>query len=289
MGLGGPHAAFIATHESFARKLPGRIIGVSKDVHGNRALRMAIQTREQHIRRDKATSNICTAQALLAIISSFYGIYHGPEGLKEIADRTQSYTAALAVGLTRLGHHVLGGGPFFDTIRIRLGKGRVHAARQVSDAAKERQINLREYDDGTLGVTLDETADRRLVADLLAAFNFGHYTGFDVDELLEEAGSSGRLDLGDFERTSNYLSHEVFHRYRSETEMLRYIFRLMNRDLSLAQSMIPLGSCTMKLNSTSEMIPVTWPAFANIHPFRQIHSGADTRRCFVSSKNGYAR
>lgn len=267
MGLGGPHAAFIATHESFARKLPGRIIGVSKDVHGNRALRMAIQTREQHIRRDKATSNICTAQALLAIISSLYGIYHGPEGLKEIADRTQSYTAALAVGLTRLGHHVLGEGPFFDTIRIRLGKGRVHAARQVSDAAKERQINLREYDDGTLGVTLDETADRRLVADLLAAFNFGHYTGFDVDELLEEAGSSGRLNLGDFERTSNYLTHEVFHRYRSETEMLRYIFRLMNRDLSLAQSMIPLGSCTMKLNSTSEMIPVTWPAFANIHPF----------------------
>ncbi len=267
MGLGGPHAAFIATHQEFARKLPGRIIGVSKDVHGNRALRMAIQTREQHIRRDKATSNICTAQALLAIISSFYGIHHGPEGLQQIADRTRAYTAALAVGLKRLGHHVLGEGPCFDTIRIRLGRGRVHAARQVADAAMERQINLREYEDGTLGVTLDETADRRLVADLLAAFNFGHYTGFDIDELLEQASKDGRLELGEFERTSSYMTHEVFHQYRSETELLRYIFKLMSRDLSLAQSMIPLGSCTMKLNATAEMIPVTWPAFANIHPF----------------------
>ena len=267
MGLGGPHAAFISTHQDFARKLPGRIIGISKDVHGNRALRMAIQTREQHIRRDKATSNICTAQALLAIISGFYAIHHGPEGLRRIADRTRSYTAALAVGLERLGHQVLGSGPFFDTIRIRLGKGRVHAARQVADAARERQINLREYDDGTLGVTLDETADRRLVADLLAAFNFGHYTGFDIDELLEKASGQGLLQLGQFERTSSYLTHEVFHRYRSETELLRYIFKLMSRDLSLAQSMIPLGSCTMKLNSTTEMIPVTWPEFANIHPF----------------------
>ena len=267
MGLGGPHAAFISTHQEFARKLPGRIIGVSKDVHGNRALRMAIQTREQHIRRDKATSNICTAQALLAIISSFYGIHHGPEGLRRIADRTRAYTAALAEGLTRLGHHILGEGPYFDTIRIRLGKGRIHAARQVADAARERQINLREYEDGSLGVTLDETADRRLVADLLAAFNFGHYTGFDIDELLQQARSGGRLDLGAFERVSSYMEHEVFHRYRSETELLRYIFKLMSRDLSLAQSMIPLGSCTMKLNSTSEMIPVTWPSFANVHPF----------------------
>ena len=267
MGLGGPHAAFISTHQQFARKLPGRIIGVSKDMHGNRALRMAIQTREQHIRRDKATSNICTAQALLAIISGFYAVHHGPEGLRRIADRTRGYTAALSAGLQRLGHEVLGEGPHFDTIRIRLGKGRVHAARQVADAARERQINLREYDDGTLGVTLDETADRRLVADLLAAFNFGHYTGFDVDQLLEQAHEEGRLHLGQFERTSDFLTHEVFHRYRSETELLRYIFKLMSRDLSLAQSMIPLGSCTMKLNATTEMIPVTWPAFANIHPF----------------------
>jgi glycine dehydrogenase len=267
MGLGGPHAAFIATHQKHARRLPGRIIGVSKDAHGNRALRMAIQTREQHIRRDKATSNICTAQALLAIISSFYGVYHGPNGLKRIARRTRAFTCALVKGLARLGHQTLGSGPVFDTIRIRLGKGRVHAARQVADAARERQINLREYDDGTLGVTLDETADRALVADLLAAFNFGHYTGFDIDELLAEAADDGTLDLGGFARTSDFMTHPVFNTYHSETQLLRYIFQLMSRDLSLAHSMIALGSCTMKLNGTTEMIPVTWPEFACLHPF----------------------
>ncbi|GAA5508264.1 aminomethyl-transferring glycine dehydrogenase [Novipirellula caenicola] len=267
MGLGGPHAAYISTRDEYARKLPGRIIGVSKDSHGNRALRMAIQTREQHIRRDKATSNICTAQALLAIINSFYAVYHGPEGLTNIARRVQGFTAALAKGLERLGHKTTHDGPVFDTIRIRLGKGRTHAARQVADAARERQINLREYDDGTLGVTLDETSDRGLVADLLAAFNFGHYTGFDIDELLAEAEADGRCDLTGFARTTDFLTHPVFHSYRSETKLLRYIFKLMGRDLSLAHSMIPLGSCTMKLNGTSEMIPVTWPEFANIHPF----------------------
>ena len=267
MGLGGPHAAFIATDQKHARKLPGRIIGVSKDSHGNPALRMAMQTREQHIRRDKATSNICTAQALLAIINSFYGVYHGPAGLTAIAQRTQAYTCALIRGLARLGHHTLSSGPVFDTLRIRLGKGRTHAARQVSDAAHERGINLREYADGTLGVTLDETADRSLIADLLAAFNFGHFTGFDVDQLLAEAQDEGMLELDQFERTSSFMTHEVFNSYHSETELLRYIFRLMGRDLSLAHSMIPLGSCTMKLNATSEMIPVTWPEFSNIHPF----------------------
>ena len=267
MGLGGPHAAFISTHDKYARKLPGRLIGISKDSAGNRALRMAIQTREQHIRRDKATSNICTAQALLAIISSFYAVYHGPDGLRRIAERTQAYTGALTRGLQRLGHTILGSGPIFDTIRIRLGKGRVHAARQVADAARERNINLREYADGTLGVTLDETADRGLVADLLAAFNFGHYTGFDVDELLNECKSAGRLDLNGFARQDEYMTHAVFNSHHSETKLLRYIFQLMGRDLSLAHSMIPLGSCTMKLNATSEMIPVTWPEFADVHPF----------------------
>ena len=267
MGLGGPHAAFIATEQKHARKLPGRIIGISKDSHGNPALRMAMQTREQHIRRDKATSNICTAQALLAIINSFYGVYHGPEGLRAIARRTQAFTCALIRGLARLGHHTMSSGPVFDTVRIRLGKGRAHAARQVADAARERGINLREYSDGTLGVTLDETADRSLIADLLAAFNFGHFTGFDVDQLLAEAQDAGTLELDTFERTSVFMTHDVFNSHHSETELLRYIFKLMSRDLSLAHSMIPLGSCTMKLNATSEMIPVTWPEFANIHPF----------------------
>ena len=267
MGLGGPHAAYISTHDEHARKLPGRIIGVSKDSHGNPALRMAIQTREQHIRRDKATSNICTAQALLAIINSFYAVYHGPDGLLDIARRIQGFTGALVKGLARLGHVTTHDGPVFDTIRIRLGKGRTHAARQVADAARERQINLREYDDGTLGVTLDETTDHGLVADLLAAFNFGHYTGFDIDDLLTEAQADGLCDFGQFTRTSDYLTHPVFHNYRSETKLLRYIFKLMGRDLSLAHTMIPLGSCTMKLNGTSEMIPVTWPEFANMHPF----------------------
>ncbi|MDE0866770.1 MAG: aminomethyl-transferring glycine dehydrogenase [Rubripirellula sp.] len=267
MGLGGPHAAFIATEQKHARKLPGRIIGVSKDAQGNPALRMAMQTREQHIRRDKATSNICTAQALLAIINSFYGVYHGPDGLRQIALRTQAYTCALIRGLARLGHHTLSSGPVFDTIRIRLGKGRVYAARQVADAARERGINLREYDDGTLGVTLDETTDRRLIADLLAAFNFGHFTSFDIDQLLSEAENEGLRELDQFGRTSAFMTHDVFHSHRSETALLRYIFKLMSRDLSLAHSMIPLGSCTMKLNATTEMIPVTWPEFADIHPF----------------------
>ncbi|MEZ6135021.1 MAG: aminomethyl-transferring glycine dehydrogenase [Pirellulaceae bacterium] len=270
MGLGGPHAAYISTHEQHARKLPGRIIGVSKDAQGNRALRMAIQTREQHIRRDKATSNICTAQALLAIINSFYAIYHGPDGLRRIAQRVHAYTAALAQGLARLGHTVIGADEpraVFDTIRIRLGKGRSHAARQVAEAAIERHINLRIYDDGTLGVSLDETVDHALVADILAAFNFGHYTGFDIDELLQEARAKGLTNLGEHQRQSSFMTHEVFHAYRSETQLLRYMSKLQSRDLSLAHSMIPLGSCTMKLNATSEMLPVTWPEFSHIHPF----------------------
>jgi glycine dehydrogenase len=267
MGLGGPHAAFLSTHLEHARKMPGRIIGVSKDAAGRRALRMAIQTREQHIRRDKATSNICTAQALLAIISSFYAVYHGADGLRRIADRTRGFTLALVAGLQRLGHEIVFDGPIFDTIRVRMGRGRRHAARQIADAARERHINLREYDDGTLGVTLDETSDHRLVADLLAAFNFGHFTGFDVDSLLEDA-IQGRLgDLGSMARKSEFLTHEVFHNHHSETKLLRYMTLLVQRDLSLCHSMIALGSCTMKLNATVEMIPVTMPEFGNLHPF----------------------
>lgn len=268
MGLGGPHAAYIATRNEFARKLPGRIIGVSVDAHGDRALRMAIQTREQHIKRDKATSNICTAQALLAIIAGFYGVYHGPIGLMRIARRTRAYTNALIRGLEELGHTTLGDGPVFDTVRVRLGKGREHhGARHVHDAARELGVNLRPYADGTIGITLDETADRKLITDILAAFNFARPTGLSADKLLAETESAGLSKLGGFERTTPFMAHPVFNTYHSETEMLRYIFKLQGRDLSLAHAMIPLGSCTMKLNATSEMIPVTWDAFANVHPF----------------------
>ncbi len=258
MGFGGPHAAFIATRSEHARKMPGRIIGVSRDAQGNPAYRMAIQTREQHIRRDKATSNICTAQALLAIMAGMYAVYHGPEGLRAIARRTHAYARALRLGLSRLGHST-GDAPVFDTLRVTL-KGQ--RATEVLAAARARRINLREYGDATLGVSLDETTDRALVRDLLACF--GGSGQEDIDALAREAGADVPAPLA---RTSPFLTHPVFDTHHSETEMLRYIFSLQQRDLSLAHSMIPLGSCTMKLNATSEMIPVTWAGFGQIHPF----------------------
>jgi glycine dehydrogenase len=257
MGFGGPHAAFISTRPEHARKLPGRIIGVSRDAHGNTALRMAIQTREQHIRRDKATSNICTAQALLAIMASMYAVYHGPEGLRRIALRVHAFTEILRAGLTKLSHQIHAD-PVFDTLRVKVvGK----SAGDVLAAARAKKINLRDFGDGTLGLSLDETTDRATVADVLAAF------GGKSDDL-DALAASVKTDLpAPFARTSGYLTHPVFNAFHSETEMLRYIFKLQGRDLSLAHSMIPLGSCTMKLNATSEMIPVTWPEFGRMHPF----------------------
>jgi glycine dehydrogenase len=259
MGFGGPHAAFIATKNEYIRKLPGRIIGVSKDAQGRPALRMAIQTREQHIRRDKATSNICTAQALLAIIAGMYACYHGPEGLRRIASRVHAYTQALRVGLRTLGHQTDANAVVFDTLRVKpLGR----TASQVLDAARAARINLRDFADGSIGVTLDETTDRALLRDLLKAF--GGTGQEDVDALQQRA----KADLPPaFARQSGYLTHAVFNSHHSEHEMLRYIFKLMGRDLSLAHSMIPLGSCTMKLNATSEMIPVTWRTIGALHPF----------------------
>ncbi len=263
MGFGGPHAAFIATKSEHARRMPGRIIGVSRDAHGALAYRMAIQTREQHIRREKATSNICTAQALLAIMAGMYAVYHGPEGLARIASRVRAYAAVFAEGARRLGHAVPSH-TFFDTVRVQVRDG---ASRAVLAEALRRGINLRDLGDGAVGVSLDETTARADVADLFACFNLagGHSAvGFTPDALLAE------LDLAlpaPFARASAYLTHPVFHRYRSETELLRYITKLRNRDLSLAHSMIPLGSCTMKLNATAEMIPVTWPEFGALHPF----------------------
>ncbi|MBI2392936.1 MAG: aminomethyl-transferring glycine dehydrogenase [Deltaproteobacteria bacterium] len=266
LGFGGPHAGYIATRSEYARKLPGRIIGVSRDAQGGLAYRMAIQTREQHIRRERATSNICTAQALLAIMAGFYAIHHGPEGLRRIAERVHAYAAVLAKGLQKLGHEVQGGA-FFDTIRVT-PKG---SASDVLAAAHARRINLRDFGDGSIGIALDETASREDLANLFAAFGDPKSAlSGDAKSALSGDALLGEISLAfpkELARESEYLTHPVFHRHRSETELLRYINVLRNRDLSLAHSMIALGSCTMKLNATSEMIPVSWPEFGKVHPF----------------------
>ncbi len=276
MGFGGPHAAFIATKTEYARKLPGRIIGVSRDATGNVALRMAIQTREQHIRREKATSNICTAQALLAIMAGMYGVYHGPDGLRRIAARTHAMAAVLATGLRQLGHQVLTD-LFFDTIRVKPASKK---AADVAAAALARNMNLRVYADGTLGISCDETTTKADLATIIQCFSDGVATtgAFSADALLSEA----MVEYPPlFARQSGYMTHPVFNTYHSETELLRYIFKLMGRDLSLAHSMIPLGSCTMKLNATSEMIPVTWPGFSKLHPFVPSDQSKGYRKLFT--------
>ncbi len=258
MGAGGPHAAYLATTEKYVRRMPGRIIGVSRDAQGNPAYRMAIQTREQHIKRDRATSNICTAQALLAIMAGMYGVYHGPRGLREIALRVRTLTQILRTGLTDLGHAV-DDAAVFDSLRVRMDGS--NASAKVMSKAVERGINLRDFGDGTLGITLDETSDSKLVEDLLAAF------GADTTDVKTLAQRVERDLPESCARTSSFMTHDVFNSHHSETQLLRYITKLQNRDLSLAHSMIPLGSCTMKLNATSEMLPVSWPEFAAIHPF----------------------
>ncbi|CAN5688934.1 aminomethyl-transferring glycine dehydrogenase [soil metagenome] len=260
MGYGGPHAGFMAAQDEFKRQMPGRIIGVSRDADGNPALRMALQTREQHIRREKATSNICTAQVLLAVIASMYAVYHGPDGLLRIAERVHRRTRALAAGLRRLGMEI-GDEPFFDTLKVGVGQRR----EGILHAARAQRINLRAIDEQTLGVSLNETTTAADVEDLLAVFHRGDAPGFTAVDLgADEAGAGYR---NAFARTSEYLTHPVFNTHHSETEMLRYMRRLESRDLSLTHSMIPLGSCTMKLNATAEMIPVTFAEFARLHPF----------------------
>ncbi|OOG12968.1 aminomethyl-transferring glycine dehydrogenase [Pseudomonas sp. C9] len=259
MGYGGPHAAFFASRDEYKRAIPGRIIGVSKDARGNVALRMALQTREQHIRREKANSNICTAQVLLANIASFYAVYHGPEGLKRIAQRVHRLTCILAAGLERRGISRLNT-HFFDTLTLDVGGTQT----AIIESAQAAQINLRILGRGLLGLSLDETSDETTVAQLFAVF-LGADHGLSVDDLDAETLQSGIPD--GLQRTSPYLRHPVFNAHHSETEMLRYLKQLENKDLALNQSMIPLGSCTMKLNATSEMIPITWPQFANLHPF----------------------
>jgi glycine dehydrogenase len=262
MGYGGPHAAFFACREEFKRGIPGRIIGVSRDARGELALRMALQTREQHIRREKANSNICTAQVLLANIASFYAVYHGPEGLKRIAQRVHRLTTLLATGLERKGIKRLNQ-HYFDTLTLDVGG----AQTAILETAHDAQFNLRIFGDGKLGVSLDESCDERTVDKLLDIF-CGADHGLKVGELDAETLETGIPDS--VERNSPYLTHPVFNAHHSETEMLRYLKQLESKDLALNQSMIPLGSCTMKLNATSEMIPVTWPEFANLHPFAPV-------------------
>jgi len=260
LGYGGPHAAYFATRDAYKRLMPGRLVGVSKDAHGKPALRLSLQTREQHIRREKATSNICTAQALLANMASMYAVYHGPDGLKRIGQRVRAAALVLAEGLKRLGYKV---GPqlFFDTLRVDLGSKR---SADVVKRAEAHLINFRAIDAQTIGISVDETTLEKDIIDILTVLNDGKLPNFSLLEL--EANLATQLPTP-FERTSAYLQHAAFNKYHSETEMLRYLRRLESKDLSLTTSMIPLGSCTMKLNGTAEMLPISWPEFSKLHPF----------------------
>ena len=258
LGYGGPHAAYFATKEAFKRQVPGRIVGMSQDAQGKPALRLALQTREQHIRRDKATSNICTAQVLLAVIASMYAVYHGPKGLKQISQRIHQLTVILAAGLKQLGY-TLGSESFFDTLKVELGD---KALADIQQAATSRQINLRIIDNNTVGISLDETTTISDLVDLFQIFAGSEELPFEISQLSTNSPIPTAL-----QRQSDYLTHPVFNTYHSETELLRYLHRLETKDLSLTTSMIPLGSCTMKLNAAAEMMPVTWPEFGKLHPF----------------------
>ncbi|KAG8375664.1 hypothetical protein BUALT_Bualt10G0123800 [Buddleja alternifolia] len=272
MGYGGPHAAFLATSQEYKRMMPGRIIGLSVDSSGKPALRMAMQTREQHIRRDKATSNICTAQALLANMAAMYAVYHGPEGLKTIAQRVHGLAGTLAVGLKKLGTVEVQGLPFFDTVKVKCAD-----AKAIADAAYKSEINLRIVDKNTITVSFDETTTLEDVDKLFEVFASGKPVSFTAASLAPEVEN---LIPSGLVRESPYLTHSIFNSYHTEHELLRYIHRLQAKDLSLCHSMIPLGSCTMKLNATTEMMPVTWPAFADLHPFAPTEQASGYQEMF---------
>jgi glycine dehydrogenase len=289
LGYGGPHAAYFATRDAFKRQMPGRIVGVSKDSRGQLALRLSLQTREQHIRREKATSNICTAQALLANIAAMYACYHGPDGLREIAKRIHLLTQTLAKGLERLGYssapqpaapaangtnHDGDIVPFFDTICVRLGN---QSAERILKLAEGHRINFRVIDERTLGISLNETAGPDDLEDILRCFNGDRAPDFELERLASELEP---VFPAAFARTTTYLGHPVFNRYHSETEMMRYLKRLETRDLSLTTSMIPLGSCTMKLNAAFEMLPITWPELNRLHPFAPLRQARGYQTLF---------
>ena len=271
MGYGGPHAAYFAVKDAYKRQLPGRIIGVSVDRLGRPAMRMALQTREQHIRREKATSNICTAQALLAIMAGMYAVYHGPEGLKNIAERVHAGARIIADAATTLGYR-LSTPAFFDTIELPLD---AEARERIRTIALREEINFY-YTDSAVRISLDETVTDEDILDIVSIL--GEAKGEDTPELFAATDFSLPQAL---RRHSEYLTHQVFHGYRTETEMMRYIKRLEKKDLSLTHSMIPLGSCTMKLNAATQLIPVSWDVFANLHPFVPIEQAAGYRRMFT--------
>ncbi len=285
MGCGGPHAGYMAVRDQLKRSIPGRLVGVSQDSRGAPALRLALQTREQHIRREKATSNICTAQVLLAIIASMYAVYHGPDGLVEIAGRIQSLTQTLARALRSAGFELVNE-TFFDTLTVRTGAD----TPEIHRRAEAARINLRRIDDTMLGLSLDETSTPDTVATLLDIFAVHGLSA----RPRAGSGPASERPLGlpaQAWRRGAFLEHPVFHRYHSETEMLRYLRRLSDKDLALDRTMIPLGSCTMKLNATTEMIPITWPEFADIHPFapdsqlvgyKELFADFEARLCAIS-------
>jgi len=274
LGYGGPHAAYFATKEQYKRNAPGRIIGISKDSKGRRALRMALQTREQHIRREKATSNICTAQVLLAVMAGMFGVYHGPEGVRRIAERVHRHTRVLAEALRKLGHTLVHDA-YFDTLTVELKPAQV---KKVHAAAKQHRINLRPISETRIGVTLDEATALEDVAELVQVFSLGK-AGGEVATLVDTVP---QVIPDAFVRTSPYLTHPIFSRYHSETEMMRYLKRLEDRDLALNSAMIPLGSCTMKLNAATEMAAVSWPEFNGLHPFAPREQAAGYTQLFES-------
>ncbi|WP_346861391.1 aminomethyl-transferring glycine dehydrogenase [uncultured Draconibacterium sp.] len=260
MGYGGPHAAFFTAKEAYKRNMPGRIIGITKDKHGNRALRMALQTREQHIKREKATSNICTAQALLAIMAGFFGVYHGPEGIKSIAERVHNIAAFLTIEIEKLGYTQVNK-TFFDTIRFALPK---HVMREdIEWLSLELEMNFRYFENGDVGISIDETTNPEDIGWIIEVFAKAANKKWQVAQEYPE----GYTVAEQFRRTSEFMTEEVFNKYRSETEMLRYIKNLAKKDISLTQSMISLGSCTMKLNAATEMLPLSWIEFTGLHPF----------------------
>jgi glycine dehydrogenase len=288
LGYGGPHAAFFATRDEFKRLIPGRIVGVSKDSRGKPALRLALQTREQHIRREKATSNICTAQALLANMAALYAVYHGPEGLKKIARRVNLLTQILAKILTTLGHKI-SAQKYFDTINIELAAGK--SAAEVLKFAETHRMNFRVTSEKTIAISLDETTTKNDIEKIIQIVNGDQTPVFNIANVVSGSASDIQYSASsdspflqhpafNHYRTSKFLTHKVFNSYHSETEMLRYIKRLESRDLSLTASMIPLGSCTMKLNAAAEMFPVSWPEFAKIHPFAPLEQTKGYQKLF---------